>query len=90
VKQRFRRDGQGGTTMEVLDDSPYPEDRLVPLEVPTGTLVVLDGALPHRSGANRSNASRHAYTLHVIEREAAYPADGWLQRPDLPLRPIVS
>ncbi|HYD08476.1 MAG TPA: phytanoyl-CoA dioxygenase family protein, partial [Acidimicrobiales bacterium] len=24
VKSRFRRDGSGGTVMEVLDDSPYP------------------------------------------------------------------
>ena len=89
VKSRFRRDGQGGTLMEVLDDSPYPEDGLVPLEVPAGTLVVLDGTLPHRSGPNRSDHSRHAYTLHVIERGAAYPEDNWLQRPGLPLRPVA-
>ena len=88
VKQRFRRDGQGGTVMEVLDDSPYPEDGLVPLEVPAGTLVLLDGALPHRSGPNRSDRSRHAYTLHVIERGADYPEDNWLQRGDLPLEPV--
>ncbi len=88
VKSRFRRDGHGGTLMEVLDASPYPEDGLVPLEVPTGTLVVLNGALPHRSGPNRSDRSRHAYTLHVIERAADYPDDNWLQRPDLPLRPV--
>ena len=89
VKSRFRRDGEGGTLMEVLDDSPYPEDGLVPLEVPAGTLIVLNGTLPHRSGPNRSDHSRHAYTLHVIERGAAYPADNWLQRPGLPLRPIA-
>ena len=89
VKARVRRDGAGGTTMEVLDDSPYPEDGLVPLEAAAGTLIVLDGALPHRSGPNRSNRSRHAYTLHVIERGAAYPADNWLQRPGLPLRPVT-
>ena len=89
VKSRFRRDGQGGTVMEVLDDSPYPEDGLVPLEVPAGTLVVLNGTLPHRSGPNRSDRSRHAYTLHVIERGAAYPEDNWLQRPGLPLRPVA-
>ena len=88
VKARFRRDGAGGTTMEVLDDSPYPEDGLVPLEAAAGTLIVLDGALPHRSGPNRSNRSRHAYTLHVVERGATYPADNWLQRPGLPLRPV--
>jgi phytanoyl-CoA hydroxylase len=89
VKSRFRRDGSGGTVMDVLDDSPYPEDGLVPLEAETGTLIVLDGALPHRSGPNRSDRSRHAYTLHVIERAAEYPADNWLQRPDLPLRPVA-
>ena len=89
VKQRFRRDGDGGTLMEVLDTTPYPEEGLVPLEAETGTLIVLDGALPHRSGPNRSDTSRHAYTLHVIERAAEYPADNWLQRPDLPLRPVA-
>ena len=88
-KQRFRRDGHGGTTFDVLDDSPYPEDGLVPLEVPAGTLVVLHGLLPHRSGPNRSDRSRHAYTLHVIDRTAAYPEDNWLQRPALPLRPVA-
>lgn len=89
VKSRFRRDGEGGTLMEVLDETPYPEDGLVPLEVPAGTLVVLNGTLPHRSGPNRSDHSRHAYTLHVIERGAAYPEDNWLQRPDLPHRPVA-
>jgi phytanoyl-CoA hydroxylase len=90
VKQRFRRDGEGGTTFDVFDESPYPEDGLVPLEAETGTLIVLDGALPHRSGPNRSDRSRHAYTLHVIERAADYPADNWLQRPDLPLRGLAA
>jgi len=89
VKSRFRRDGEGGTVMEILDDSPYPEDGLMPLEVPAGTLVVLNGTLPHRSGPNRSDHSRHAYTLHVIERGAVYPEDNWLQRPGLPLRPVA-
>jgi phytanoyl-CoA hydroxylase len=51
---------------------------------------VLDGALPHRSGPNRSDRSRHAYTLHVIERAADYPVDNWLQRPDLPLRGLAA
>lgn len=89
VKSRFRRDGAGGTTFDVLDGSPYPEEGLVPLEAETGTLVILHGALPHRSGPNRSDRSRHAYTLHVVDRAAAYPADNWLQRTALPLRPVA-
>jgi phytanoyl-CoA hydroxylase len=53
---------------------------MVPLEVPAGTLVVLHGLLPHRSDTNRSPRSRHAYSVHVIEAAAHYPADNWLQR----------
>jgi phytanoyl-CoA hydroxylase len=87
ARSRFRRAAAGGTTMEVLDPEPYPTEGLVPLEAPAGTMVVLHGLLPHLSGPNRSDRSRHAYTLHVIDGSAAYPADNWLQRSaDLPLR----
>jgi phytanoyl-CoA hydroxylase len=86
-KKRFARAPGGGTVMEVLDPDDYPMDDLVPLEVPAGTLIVLHGLLPHLSGPNRSPRSRHAYTLHAIERDAAYPDDNWLRRDaDLPLR----
>ncbi len=85
VKTRFRRDG-AGTTMDVLDAEPYTRDDLVALEAERGTLVVLHGLLPHWSSPNRSDRSRHAYTLHVIEGRADYRVDNWLQRPDLPLR----
>jgi phytanoyl-CoA hydroxylase len=87
ARSRFRRAAAGGTTMDVLDPQPYPTDGLVPLEAPAGTLVVLHGLLPHLSGPNRSDRSRHAYTLHTVAGGAAYPEDNWLQRsPDLPLR----
>ena len=52
-----------------------------------GALVVLHGLLPHLSRANRSPRSRHAYTLHLIDGRARYPADNWLRRgADMPLR----
>ena len=87
VKSRFRLDGTGGTTNDVFDDEPYPTSALVPIEAEAGTLVVLHGTLPHWSGPNTSALSRHAYTLHVIDGAADYPADNWLQRsPDMPLR----
>ncbi len=85
-KQRFRRDGDG-TTMDVLDDTPFPAEQGIPLEAEAGTLVVLDGLLPHWSAPNTSDRSRHAYTLHVIDGTARYLDDNWLQRaPDVPLR----
>jgi phytanoyl-CoA hydroxylase len=86
-RKRFRLDGRGGTTFDVLDQDEYPTDGEVPIEAAKGTLVVLHGLLPHRSGPNRSSKSRHAYTLHAIDGTATYAPDNWLQRgPDLPLR----
>lgn len=87
AKTRFRRVGDG-TTTDVFDPEPYPTDGFVPIEAARGTLVVLHGTLPHRSEPNRSDRSRHAYTLHVIDGAAEYPEDNWLIRgEDLPLRP---
>jgi len=97
LRQLFKRTGamtdEDGTEFETLDDTPLPTppDDLVPLEVPAGTMVVLNGLLPHWSDANRSPRSRHAYTVHCISAAADYPAWNWLQRrPDLPLRHLGS
>lgn len=87
LKKRFVRAPGGGTTFKVLDPEPVPEEGFVPLEVKKGTLVVLHGVLPHKSGANTSPRSRHAYSLHLIDGTAAYPEDNWLRRaPELPAR----
>ncbi len=87
ARKRFHRAPGGGCAYEVFDDRPLPEDGMVPLEAPKGTCIVLHGLLPHRSGPNRSSRSRQAYSLHVIDANATYRSDNWLQRgSDLPLR----
>ena len=88
VKSRFFRSESGeGTEMEIFDDTPWEESKLVPLEAKAGTMVVLHGLLPHMSFANRSTRTRHAYTMHLIEGQADYPEWNWLQRsPEIPLR----
>lgn len=87
LKSRFIRADGGGTRFEVIDDAPWPEENLQPLEVKKGTLIVLHGLLPHLSRENRSSRSRHAYTLHVTDASAYYPESNWLQRSDeMPLR----
>ena len=87
LKSRWVRDGNGGMTFEVLNSEPWNEDHLVPLEVKKGSLILLHGLLPHKSLANKSSRSRHAYTLHVISGDSTYPQTNWLQRlPDNPLR----
>lgn len=95
LRQLFRRNATNdGTIFEPLDPTPLPTpppsgDRLVPLEVSAGTMVVLHGLLPHWSGVNRSGVSRHAYSLHCISASAEYPEWNWLQRTaDMPLRPL--
>ncbi len=93
LRQLFKRTGTmtdfDGTVIETLDPTPLPSppDELVPLEAAAGTMVVLNGRLPHWSDANRSARSRHAYTVHCISASAHYPEWNWLQRPvDMPLR----
>ena len=87
LRARMVRDGNGGVRMDRRDPTPFDNDGEVPLEAPAGTLILLHGEAPHRSGANRSDRSRHAYALHVIDGASAYPPDNWLQRPaDLPVR----
>jgi len=87
VRTRSRlNDTRTSTVTDVLDPAPYPLDNLVCLEAKRGTLVLLDGAVPHLSAANTSDKPRHAYTIHAIDGAAEYLDDNWLQRPTLPLR----
>ncbi len=92
LRRLFKRGPGGGTEFEELDPTPLPTppDELQPLPVPAGTMIVLDGRLPHWSDANRSPSSRHAYSLHCISAAADYPDWNWLQRgPDKPLRRLA-
>ena len=87
LKELHYRGDDGKMTFEKLDETPWPEGATVPAEAKAGTLVIFDGRAPHMSGPNLSDKSRHAYTLHVIDRNSRYPAENWLQRSaDLPLR----
>lgn len=86
LKSRWIRSSTGMKS-EIFDSSTWPEDRLVPLEVRQGSLIILNGLLPHKSLANRSSKSRHAYSLHVINGSSRYPENNWLQRSaEMPLR----
>ena len=87
LKELHYRNAEGKMAFRTLDDTLWPDDETVPAEAKAGTLVIFDGRAPHLSGPNRSDKSRHAYTLHVIDRQSHYPAENWLQRsPNLPFR----
>ena len=80
---RFVRNAEGTATKFIgSPGSAWDLDQMVPLEVDAGSLVILHGSLVHMSQPNRSNKSRHAYILHLVESQAEWPEDNWLQRPE--------
>ena len=86
LHSRFRRIDGRLQTEALPDAADFDDTAKTPLEVPAGTLVVLNGLLPHYSAANCSADSRYAYTFHTISASAQYPKDNWLQRAaDMPL-----
>ena len=85
LRQWFGYQGDSLIT-RTLNPAPWPTVEAVALEARRGTLVVLHGLLPHASAPNRSARPRQAYSLHLIDADARYEVDNWLQRPDLPLR----
>ena len=87
LKELHYRNDEGKMAFRTLDDTPWPDNVTVPAEAKAGTLVIFDGRAPHLSGPNLSDKSRHAYTVHVIDKKSHYPAGNWPQRsPDLPFR----
>jgi len=67
-----------------LDGTPWPAtDEAVAVEVPAGSVVIFHDHMPHYSSQNRSDFSRHAFTLHVAEKTASWSGNNWLQRPTL-------
>lgn len=58
------------------DDSLYEK-----VVIPAGTLVLVNGAVIHRSAKNLSDNSRNAYTFHVVDGTAKYDEYNWLQIP---------
>ena len=80
LRERFVVDGDGAR-LQRIDATPWPShDNAEAVEVQAGTLVVMHGRLPHYSAPNRSTASRHAFTLHVVDARTRYSPANWLQR----------
>ena len=88
LHRRMVRAPGGGITF-TSEEPAYNSADFVPLEIPTGSLVLLHGSLVHKSDENKSAMSRHAYTWHVIDGTAHYDALNWLQPSStLPFPPL--
>ncbi|XP_055524536.1 phytanoyl-CoA dioxygenase domain-containing protein 1 [Wyeomyia smithii] len=83
VHRRYIRNPDKTSSDLLIYDRPaplYPQSNFVPVPVKAGSLVLIHSQAVHRSDANRSDRSRHAYTFHVIETEnCAYSKENWLQ-----------
>ncbi len=80
LKRRMVCDNDETSFVE-YDTSPWDVANKVDVEVKQGSLVMLHGRLPHASGPNKSDNSRHAYALHVIDSSKHYCEKNWLQWP---------
>ena len=75
-----RRKGE----LRELDKTPWPAtDDAVAVEVKAGSVVIFHDHMPHYSSQNFSDRSRHAFTLHVAEKNTRWSDKNWLQRPAL-------
>lgn len=77
---RYVRDGKGAMTFEGEDNGGYTDGDFVALEMAEGDLVVLHGAVVHKSEKNESEKSRHAYSIHLVK--GGLEKECWLRRDD--------
>lgn len=87
--RRFVRTEDDQVSFHGSPDCTYDDERYVPLPVEQGDVVLMHGAVVHRSERNFSEASRHAYSIHVVADGLAHGC--WLRRSDdLPFRRMES
>lgn len=89
INRRFVRNNTG-TTFIGEEELKVDESKYVKSEVKAGTLVLIHGSVVHKSAPNHSKDSRFIYTFHVIEGNANYPSDNWLQpTKEMPFTPLL-
>jgi len=84
LREIYEVDESGCGTLRELDRTAWPEStEALAVEVPAGSLVIFHDHMPHYSSQNRSDISRQAFTMHFAEEDSNWPAENWLQRPQL-------
>ncbi|CAI5448257.1 unnamed protein product [Caenorhabditis angaria] len=83
---QFKRthDTNGGALLKFSGTRPtYDQSKFVHVPIAKGSMILIHGLVVHKSEANTSPNSRHAYTIHVMEREnTKWNPDNWLQETD--------
>jgi len=86
LREVYRVDHRTGSgALHPLDPAPWPQSgEAIALEVPAGSLVAFSDHMPHYSSTNRSDRSRHAFTMHFAPPGVQWLDGNWLQRRRLP------
>uniref|UniRef100_A0A8R1DTX7 Phytanoyl-CoA dioxygenase domain-containing protein 1 homolog n=1 Tax=Caenorhabditis japonica TaxID=281687 RepID=A0A8R1DTX7_CAEJA len=83
---RFVRthDTSGGPLLKFVGTRPtYDPLKFQHVPIAKGSLILIHGLVVHKSEANTSDKSRHAYTIHVMEKKnTVWSEDNWLQETD--------
>jgi ectoine hydroxylase-related dioxygenase (phytanoyl-CoA dioxygenase family) len=82
VSRKFVRTHQtdGPLLKHLGADEPRDESKLVAAPAKQGSCVVIHGLVWHKSEANLSDKSRHAYTFHIFDQGTSkWSKDAWLQ-----------
>uniref|UniRef100_A0AC35U6C4 Phytanoyl-CoA dioxygenase n=1 Tax=Rhabditophanes sp. KR3021 TaxID=114890 RepID=A0AC35U6C4_9BILA len=85
---KFERNLTDANASEIMHftgtKSTYDKEAFVPVPVPKGALVIIDGNAVHMSKANKSENSRHVYTFHVIDKnpDVEWAKSNWIQESD--------
>jgi phytanoyl-CoA hydroxylase len=88
VRHRFKaKEDKSGCFYEpAIDEEKFkeiwPKDKFLPLEVKAGSLVILHGSVAHMSEDNTSPNGRNVYTFHIVDGEAQWAPENWLQYPN--------
>ncbi|KAK9499628.1 hypothetical protein O3M35_002640 [Rhynocoris fuscipes] len=85
VHRRYTRNPDTNSSELLIFDRPpvtYPTSGFSPYPCPKGSCVVIHGNVVHKSEANKSSKSRHAYTFHIMDATSKYSPDNWLQSPN--------
>eukprot|EP01129_Flabellula_baltica_P006037 TRINITY_DN2228_c0_g1_i1.p1 TRINITY_DN2228_c0_g1~~TRINITY_DN2228_c0_g1_i1.p1 ORF type:complete len:161 (-),score=17.41 TRINITY_DN2228_c0_g1_i1:14-496(-) len=90
LKTVFKKSPENTVYFDPLNSEvEWPDhDQYVPVPVNKGDVVILHGNVIHKSFANTSANSRHAYTFHVVDGDCEWNEENWLQR-TTPFAPLV-
>jgi phytanoyl-CoA hydroxylase len=99
IRERLvRRPGKNGTGLRLLfekfnsgNEVPAADEAFRPLKASSGDLVIMHGSLEHVSFAGVApDRSRESFQLHLVDAEAKWSPENWLQYPsDLPFTKLA-